>query len=72
MGTAARSRNGTPTKAKLRFDRQIIAIALANNADEIWTHDAGLYSKAQRCGLVVKSLADIEPSPEQLEADLRH
>ncbi|WP_226687224.1 type II toxin-antitoxin system VapC family toxin [Stutzerimonas stutzeri] len=58
------------TKAKLRFDRQIIAIALANNADEIWTHDAGLYSKAQRCGLVVKSLADVVPSPEQLEADL--
>ena len=58
------------TKAKLRFDRQIIAIALANNADEIWTHDKGLYTKAHSCGLLVKSLADIEPSPEQLEADL--
>ncbi|MDD1509300.1 type II toxin-antitoxin system VapC family toxin [Pseudomonas sp. CNPSo 3701] len=57
-------------KAKLRFDRQIIAIALANNADEIWTHDKGLYKKAQRCGLVVKCLADIEPNPQQLEADL--
>ncbi|ROM77860.1 VapC toxin family PIN domain ribonuclease [Pseudomonas brassicacearum] len=60
------------TKAKLRFDRQIIAIALATNADEIWTHDAGLYSKARQCGLLAKSLGDIDPSPEQLEVDLDH
>ncbi|MBT2342058.1 MULTISPECIES: type II toxin-antitoxin system VapC family toxin [Pseudomonas] len=58
------------TKAKLRFDRQIIATALATNADEIWTHDVGLYSKAQKCGLVVRSLGDIEPAPEQLEVNL--
>lgn len=60
------------TKAKLRFDRQIIATALATNADEVWTHDVGLYSKAQKCGFVVKSLGDIEPAPEQLEADFDH
>lgn len=60
----------TGTKAKLRFDRQIIAIALANEADEVWTHDAGLFTKAAYCGLNVKSLADIQPNPEQIEIEV--
>ena len=58
------------TKAKVRFDRQILAIAIANNAEELWTHDVGLYAKARQCGLRVKSLADIQPIPEQLQVDL--
>ncbi|WJN60908.1 PIN domain-containing protein [Pseudomonas sp. SO81] len=58
------------SKAKLRVDRQIIAIALANNADELWTHDVGLYKKAVSCGLSCKSLAHILPKPEQLEVSL--
>lgn len=60
----------TGTKAKLRFDRQIIAISLANAADEVWTHDAGLFAKAAHCGLNVKSLADIDPNPKQIEIEV--
>lgn len=53
--------------AKLKYDRQILAIGIAAGAKEIWTHDKGLYKKAIAAGLSVKSLNDIEPKPEQLD-----
>lgn len=59
------------TKAKFRFDRQILAIALANNVNEIWTHDKQLFEKAESLGMAVRSLGDIEPDPEQLEVDFQ-
>ncbi len=62
----------TDTKSKIRFDRQIIAIAKATNADEIWSHDRGLVKVAERVGLTTKSLADIEPKPEQLDWEGTH
>ena len=55
------------TKAKMRFDRQIIAISKAVGAQQIWTHDKGLYRKAAMVGLDVKSLADVTPAPVQLQ-----
>uniref|UniRef100_UPI00345B3E3D PIN domain-containing protein n=1 Tax=Halomonas sp. TaxID=1486246 RepID=UPI00345B3E3D len=58
------------TKAKLRFDRQILAIALANGADELWTHDKGLFFKAKASGVTTKSLAKIAPLPDQKSLDL--
>lgn len=58
--------NELTTKAKLRFDRQIIAIALASGASELWTHDGELMDKAKECGIAeVASLVDITPKPEQ-------
>ena len=53
------------TKAKLRVDRQILAIAVAAGVSEIWTHDIGLTKKAASMGLSVKSLSDIGPPPMQ-------
>lgn len=68
------------TANKIKFDRQIIAIAKATNADEVWTHDKGIYDKCKELNLSVKSFADIEPIPEQfnipddvfMDADIRH
>lgn len=51
--------------SKLKYDRQIVAIALAAGVDEIWTHDDSLGKIATAKGLVVKSLADIEPAAVQ-------
>lgn len=51
--------------SKLKYDRQIIAIALATGVDEIWTHDYSLGKIAMAKGLAVKSLADIEPAAVQ-------
>lgn len=52
--------------SKLKYDRQIVSIALACMADELWSHDKSLRTLAQNKRLVVKSLADIKPSPTQL------
>lgn len=51
--------------SKLVYDRQIVGIALATMADEVWSHDDSLGKIASSRGLAVKSLADIEPPPVQ-------
>lgn len=53
------------TKAKLRFDRQILAICKAAGVDELWTHDVELYNKAKEVDISSGSLADINPTPRQ-------
>jgi predicted nucleic acid-binding protein len=52
--------------SKLKYDRQIVGIALAVMADEVWTHDESLRKIAESKGLIVKSFADIEPPPVQM------
>lgn len=51
--------------AKLKFDRQILAVALASGAKEIWTHDKQLFKRSRAVGLPAKSLASIDPKPMQ-------
>ncbi|MDY6814782.1 MAG: PIN domain-containing protein [Pseudomonadota bacterium] len=51
--------------SKLKYDRQIVGIALAAMADEVWSHDDSLCKIASSRGLAVKSLADIEPPAVQ-------
>ncbi|EPC8954938.1 type II toxin-antitoxin system VapC family toxin [Cronobacter sakazakii] len=58
------------TANKVKFDRQIIAIAKALNVDEVWTHDKGVFNRCKEMGIVVKSLADIDPAPIQELIDL--
>lgn len=50
---------------KLKYDRQIVGIALAAMADEVWSHDDSLRKIASAKGLAIKSLADIEPPAVQ-------
>lgn len=52
--------------SKLKFDRQIVSIALAAMVDEVWSHDESLRKLALARGLAVKSLADVEPNPVQM------
>lgn len=58
------------TANKVKFDRQIIAIAKSLNVDEVWTHDKGVFKRCKEMGIVVKSLADIDPAPIQGLIDL--
>ena len=51
--------------SKLKYDRQIVGIALAAMADEVWSHDDSLRKIASFKGLAIKSLADIEPPAVQ-------
>lgn len=53
--------------SKLKYDRQIVSIALAAMVDEVWSHDVSLRKIAVSKGLTVKSLADMTPSSIQLE-----
>lgn len=62
----------TDTANKIKFDRQIISIALAINADEVWTHDKGVYTRCKELNIVAKSLADITPAPKQVLIEMPH
>lgn len=62
----------TDTASKVKFDRQIISIALSLNVDEIWTHDKGVFKRCKEMGITAKSLADIEPAPIQVLIDMSH
>lgn len=58
------------TANKVKFDRQIIAIAKALSVDEVWTHDKGVFNRCKELGIVVKSLANIDPAPVQVLIDM--
>lgn len=58
------------TKAKVKFDRQIIAIALAQGADTIYTGDKSLGAKARACGLSVVYTWEIPLPPETAQSNL--
>ncbi|EOJ4334852.1 PIN domain-containing protein [Escherichia coli] len=49
------------TANKIKFDRQIIAIARAINADEVWTHDKGVFERCKSLNIPVFTLSSIEP-----------
>jgi rRNA-processing protein FCF1 len=52
-GDAGKNLTPMQTKAKVKFDRQVIAIALANAADTVVTGDEGLGKTAKQAGLNV-------------------
>lgn len=56
--------------AKLKFDRQIVAIAKVCGATKIYSHDRGLETVAARVGIRVIQLQDLPLPPEILQMDL--
>jgi len=63
-------RHEAETWAKLKFDRQIVAIAKVCGATEIYAHDRGLETVAARVGIRVIQLQDLPLPPEILQMDL--
>jgi len=54
------SREGLPsTKSAMKFDRQIVAIALVNGARVLYSDDAGVQKFAARCSLPVERTGDL-------------
>lgn len=51
------------TKAKMQFDRQIVAIAKAHKADRIYTDDRGLADRARKNGIAAVMTWEL-PIPE--------
>ena len=62
--------NDTETKAKVKFDRQIIAIAKVHESTTIYTGDNKLASVAKRNGLDVVMVWEIPLPPEAAQKTL--
>ena len=58
------------TWAKVKFDRQIVAIAKANGADRIYTDDGSLAKCAQKNGIAATMTWDIPLPPEPPQGKL--
>jgi hypothetical protein len=56
---------------KVKFDRQIVAIAKVNGATAIYTDDGGLRNTATENGFTVVGLADIPIPPESAQIELQ-
>ncbi len=72
--TAGDKRGGSAaTWAKVKFDRQIVAIAKANGAQQIYSEDGDIKKLAKREGIKVLSVADLDlpPADKQQSLDLK-
>ena len=68
---AAKPKGQIETKAKLKFDRQIIAIAKVNGVKQIYSDDVGLEVVASSNGITVTHTwqLPLPPTPPQQELD---
>lgn len=62
------------TWAKLKYDRQIVAVAKVNRATTIYSDDGGIRTVATRAGIEVVGLADLplpaeKPEKAKIESD---
>jgi hypothetical protein len=65
---AGDQREGLPiTKSAMKFDRQIVAIALVSGATVLYSDDDGVVKFAVACGLAVKRVTDL-PVPASQQA----
>lgn len=65
-----RAKGETETRAKAKFDQQIVAIAKSEGASTIYSDDHGLASYATRFKLAVIGIADLPLSPDSAQASL--
>lgn len=69
-GKKPAKRDAEATWAKLKYDRQIIAIALVAGATVIYSDDKGLRTIAMRHGIKVIGLADLDLPAEDAQGNL--
>jgi hypothetical protein len=65
---AGDQREGLPiTKSAMKFDRQIVAIALVSGSSVLYSDDDGVAKFAAGCGLPVTRVSDLPiPSSQQM------
>jgi hypothetical protein len=63
---------GDATKAKVKYDRQILGTALSIGATALYTDDNGLARKARQAGMEVRGIKDLPlpPVDSQIALDL--
>lgn len=57
-------------KAKIKFDRQIVAIAIVEGATAVYSDDKQLISSAREAGLQGYRLEDLDLPPEDLQGSM--
>jgi predicted nucleic acid-binding protein len=62
--------DSTATYAKLKYDRQIVAIAKVNGAATIYSDDGDVRAIAGEAGIQVKGLADLPLPPQNPQREL--
>jgi len=58
------------TYAKLKYDRQIVAIAKVNGADRIYSNDGGIHTLAKLQGIAVTRIEELDIPPEERQREL--
>lgn len=58
------------TYAKIKYDRQIVAIAKVEGAKTVYSDDKNIYKFAGRYGITVIRIADLPLPPEERQQDL--
>lgn len=56
--------NPEATKTKIKFDRQIVAIAKAEGAHSVYSDDGDVHNYSERAGLKAYRTADLDTLPE--------
>lgn len=56
------------TWAKIKYDRQIVAIAKVNNARVLYSDDQGIVNLGTKIGLTVIRIADLPQPPEEMQS----
>jgi hypothetical protein len=69
-GKRPEQRDEVATYAKLKYDRQIVAVAIATNSTAIYSDDRGVRAIAARAGIKVIGLADLEIPPEDAQTKM--
>ena len=62
--------NSDATKTKIKFDRQIVAIAKAEGAHAVYSDDADVHGYAKHAGLDAYRTADLDLPPEGPQGSL--
>jgi predicted nucleic acid-binding protein len=63
--------DSTSTWAKIKFDRQIVAIAKVHGVTTLYSDDGDVRSIGERAGISVVSVADLPLPPQKAQLDLK-
>ncbi len=70
LGEGDKKAGSSETWAKVKYDRQIIAIAKVAQANVIYSDDLGLRAIAQKAGIAVIGLAELPLPPRNAQGEL--
>ncbi len=64
------TKNQDSTRAKVKFDRQIIAIAQVEQVEEIYSDDSDIYRYGAQAGIKVTRLYELDLDPDDRQQNL--